>query len=184
MNPLHTLFQALAFLVAWICAPALADDVLMVNDQVVTAAGRQALRAYEAQTGAVPPGRYWYDAATGAAGRWGGPMTVLLAPGLLLPGPLPAAASGGGDGRLTGVFINGRELHPQDVAGLRQFGNVLPGRYQWDAWGNVSVEGGGFLFNFFAVAQAQARAQQDSNSLWRPGARAGEGTFVARAARE
>jgi hypothetical protein len=160
-------------------APTPADAVF-VNDQLLDAAARQALRGYEAQTGAVPPGRYWYDAATGAAGRWGGPMSALLAPGMALPGPLPAAASGGGDGRLTGVFINGRELHPQDVAGLRQFGSVVPGRYRWDAWGNVSLDGGGFLFNFYALAQSQARAQQGSKSLWRPGAKAGEGTFVGK----
>lgn len=181
-HALRALLRALVTSVA--CSVTLAaaapDDAIIVNGQVLDAAGRQALRTYEAQTGAVPPGRYWYDTATGAAGRWGGPMTALLAPGMALPGPLPGAASGGGDGRLTGVFINGRELHPQDVTGLRQFGTVMPGRYRWDVWGNVGLEDGAFLFNFFAVAQAQAQAQQGSKSLWRPGARAGEGTFVGK----
>ena len=167
---------------ASVLAPAAAapPDEVVVNGRALDAEGRRVLRRYETQTGAVPPGRYWYDGATGAAGVWGGPMTALLAPGLPLPGPLPPAASGGGQGRLTGVFINGRELHPQDVAGLSQFGRVVPGRYRWDAYGNVSLEGGGFLFNFFAVAQAQATARQGSKSLWRPGARAGEGTFVGK----
>ena len=49
-----------------------------------------------------------------------------------LAGPLPADASGGGQGRLTAVFINGRELHPSDVMALRQYGPVIPGRYGWD----------------------------------------------------
>lgn len=49
----------------------------------------------------VLPGDYWYDATCGA---WG-----------MLGGPLPPDASGGGSGSLTGVFINGREIHPMDA---------------------------------------------------------------------
>lgn len=183
MDRMHRRHTLRALALAALCAmpwAAPAADHVVVNGHTLDAAGRAALRQLEAQTGAVPPGRYWYDAATGAAGLWGGPMTALLPPGLPLPGPVPAAASGGGDGRWTGVFINGRELHPQDVIGLRQFGTVVPGRYRWDAWGNVSLEGGPWLFNFHAVAQAQARTQQGSRSLWRPGAKAGEGTFVGK----
>ena len=105
----------------------------------------------------MPDGHYWYDAASGAAGVWGGPAAAYLGPGLSLGCTLPATASGGGDGRVTGVFVNGRELHPLDVAGLRRLVPVWPGRYWWDAAGNVGAEGGLVLFNFPAVLAATTR---------------------------
>jgi hypothetical protein len=90
-----------------------------------------------------------------------------------LGGPLDARASGGGDGRLTGVFINGRELHPLDVQRLQTIGAVIPGRYRWDAAGNVSTEAGMFLFNFNAVVQTRG-----SNPYYRSDVSRGESTFV------
>jgi hypothetical protein len=59
----------------------------------------------------VLPGRYWYDAVSGAWGFEGGPTLGQIYPGLALGGPLRADASRGN----TGVFINGRELHLNDV---------------------------------------------------------------------
>ena len=42
---------------------------------------------------------------------------------------------------------------------LRQYGPVIPGRYNWDAQGNVSTETGFWLFNFYAVLQARQQQQ-------------------------
>jgi hypothetical protein len=101
----------------------------------------------------VPDGDYWYDNISGGAGRWGGPAEAILPAGLGLGGPLPANASGGG----TGVFINGRELHPIDVQRLIAiFGFVHPGRFWVDASGNAGYEGGPALINLYQAAQ-QAR---------------------------
>ena len=149
---------------------------IQFNGAPLDAAGRQTLRQLEAYIGEVPAGRYWYDAASGGAGVWGGPAAAYLGPGLALGGSLPATASGGGDGRLTGVFVNGRELHPVDVAGLRQvLGSVEAGRWWWDAAGNVGREGGPMAFNFYWVLQQRQIA---GGSTYRRGARSGESTWV------
>src|SRR5262245_3610007 len=109
----------------------------------------QTIAMLEMRYGPIPDGAYWYDAATGAAGMWGGPVAAVLPAGLSLGGRLPADASGGGQGFLTGTFVNGRELHPYDVVRLRQlFGVVYPGRYWWDAMGNTGIEGGPMIGNF------------------------------------
>jgi hypothetical protein len=155
-----------------------ADPVpaIEVNGAPLDVAGRRALAQLEALIGTVPPGRYWYDAASGGAGVWGGPASAYLGPGLKLGGRLPAEASGGGSGRLTGVFVNGRELHPIDVEGLRRtLGQVQAGRWWWDAAGNVGPEGGPMVFNFYLVLQQQ-RAQ--SEPIRRKGARSGESISV------
>src|SRR5262249_51821085 len=89
----------------------------------------------------IPPGRYWYDPACGAWGIEGGPGLGLVAAGQSLGGKLRPEASGGGNGRLTGVFVNGRELHPTDVMALAQLGPVYPGRYWVDAAFNFGLEG-------------------------------------------
>jgi hypothetical protein len=102
---------------------------------------------------------------TGAAGLFGGPALALLPPGLDLNGKAPANASGGGQGRLTGAFINGRELHPIDVAGLL-IGAVYPGRGWVDAQGNYGIEGGPAMGNLLAIARARRSAGQGGNSAW------------------
>lgn len=159
-------------------AEAAPEPHIEFNGQQLDDAGRRTLSQIEAHIGAVPPGRYWYDPASGGAGVWGGPASAYLGPGLALGGPLPAQASGGGSGRVTGVFVNGRELHVVDVHGL---GRVLPvqrGRYWWDAAGNVGREGEPMLFNFYWLLQQQ-RAAADA-STYRPGARRGESTYVSK----
>jgi hypothetical protein len=84
----------------------------------------------------------------------------LAVPGLAIGGKLRADASGGG----TGVFINGRELHPLDVAGLRAItGTVLPGRYWLDANGWGGYEGQPPFFNLWALA---AQSQSGGNRSW------------------
>jgi hypothetical protein len=139
--------------------------------------------------GRVNPGRYWYDRANGAFGMEGGPTLGFVAAGLDLPGPLHADASGGGHGALTGVFINGRELHPQDVAGLiAVLGGVMPGRYWVDAQGGFGNEGGPWLGNLRALAQQRGgdgRISEHRASTCLPGdtscqqrkSRVGNGSF-------
>jgi len=115
---------------------------------------REALAAWEALevrgSFRLPDGSYWYDAATGAAGHWGGPASAFLPAGLQVAGPMPPGCSGGG----TLVFVNGRELHPQDVEGLQRLvGAVPPARYWMDSMGNFGHEGGPLLGNVIQLAQ-------------------------------
>jgi hypothetical protein len=103
-------------------------------------------------------GSYWYDKACGAWGLEGGPTLGFIPAGLDLGGALRADASGGG----TGVFINGRELHPLDVADLQQITQVVPGRYWVDAQGFCGHEGSPApIMNLTTLAQA-ARARSGS----------------------
>ena len=96
-------------------------------------------RLEQAYSTAVLPGRYWYDPYAGLWGLEGGPGIGQLAPGMAMGGALRADASGGG----TGVFVNGREIHPQELAWLRQqFGQVQRGRYWLSANGVAGFEGG------------------------------------------
>jgi hypothetical protein len=136
-------------------APAVARK-LTFNAQRLDAKGVRIIEQLEAFVGVrVPDGEYWYDARSGASGPVGGGMVALLPPGLPLGGALRADASGGGKGDVTGVFCNGRELHPNDVANLRTFlPQVNKGRYWVDGRGNVGYEGSGPLFNLYDAWQA------------------------------
>src|SRR5262245_54054203 len=124
----------------------------------------------------LPNGDYWYDPRSGVSGRWGGPAAVLLIPGLPLGGRLPANASGGGSGRLTGIFVNGRELHPDDVRALiALYGQAWPGRWWVDGYGNFGPEGGPPLGNLRQAAAASRggswlRGNSGPNGLWAGGA--------------
>jgi len=86
---------------------------------------------------------YWYDKMSGAWGIKGGPTRGFIYSGLSLGGPLAADASGRG----TGVFVNGRELHPVDVKGLQRCVQVNPGRYWVGPDGTGGYENGPALFN-------------------------------------
>jgi len=100
-------------------------------------------------------GTYWYDKVCGAWGLEGGPTMGFIPAGLDVGGALRADASGGH----TGVFINGREIHPMDVAGLQQITAVVPGRYWVDERGFCGYEGNPTpIMNLAALAQA-ARAK-------------------------
>jgi hypothetical protein len=90
---------------------------------------------------------YWYDNISGAWGTRGGPTRGFSYSGLNLGGTLKANASGGG----TGVFINGRELHPRDVSGLQKCTKVNPGRYWVAANGIGGCENGPPFFNLIAL---------------------------------
>ena len=119
MKHVHRALCLIALALAIAAPAAWAADEVQINGRPLDEAQARTLAALEQRIGPVPPGAYWYDVRTGAAGRWGGPVAAFLPPGLPLAGPLPADASGGGQGRLTAVFINGRELHPSDVMALR-----------------------------------------------------------------
>lgn len=156
--------------------PAPAQREISFNGRALNATGWRVLGQLERYSRTtLPDGAYWYDPYSGAAGRWGGPAAVLLVPGLPLGGPLPANASGGGKGRLTGVFVNGRELHPQDVYALRALlGEVWPGRWWVNARGDFGPEGGYLMGNLRQVAMSRggsswSRGSGGSNGFWAGG---------------
>jgi hypothetical protein len=138
-------------------SPVAASDVV-VNGAVLDA--RQ-VSALTQRFGMAPaPGHWWYDARSGAFGPQDGPMAGVLQPGLELGHRLAPDASGGGDGRHGGVFINGREIHPHDIAALHALlGQVIPGRYWVDADGSFGAEGGPPLGNLHAIARARMPAR-------------------------
>lgn len=146
------------------------------NGAALNDRGWRVLEQLEAFGGArLPNGDYWYDAASGAAGRWGGPAAVLLLPGLPLGGRLPPNASGGGKGRLTGIFVNGRELHPFDVQALiATYGQAWPGRWWVNGSGDFGPEGGRAIGN---LRQAAAAAAQARGGSWLRGSGAGTNGF-------
>jgi hypothetical protein len=165
---------AMLRLMPWVFAAACAlpvtgsatppSDAIVVNGAPLPAATRE---AFAQRFGYTPrPGRYWYDAATGAWGLEGHGTGGFMAPGLALGGPLRADASNG----RTGVFINGRELADSDVAGLWSLGiPAQQGRWWVDAWGNAGPEGYPATFNVFVVARqsAAARGGAGGDSIWR-----------------
>jgi hypothetical protein len=103
----------------------------------------------------IQDGKYWYDKTCGAWGVEGGPTAGFIFAGMDLPGPMPANISGGG----TGVFINGREVHPLDKQGLEQlFGAAPAGRYWLDAQGNLGPEGGMAITNVVMAIGKAARS--------------------------
>jgi hypothetical protein len=162
----------LVALVATGAAPAVAtaERRLHFNKARLDARGLAVIEKLEGFAGArLPDGDYWYDPQSGASGPWGGATFVVLPPGLPLGGALRPESSGGGTGRVTGVFVNGRELHPIDVANLRRFMQVIPGRYWCDGRGNVGAEGGPFLFNVYALARQQSGGGRGHTSKWGPG---------------
>jgi hypothetical protein len=144
-------------------SPLAAQGRVTVNRVELTADIVQAL----AQSGIrVAPGDYWYDGASGLFGLMGGPGVGFTMPNLQLGGALAPDASGGGSGQLTGVFVNGRELHPQDVAALSALGPVYPGRYwlRFDGW--YGLEGGMPLGNLIMLAQQASGGPGYSRSTY------------------
>lgn len=129
-----------------------AQGGVSVNGAMLDGATRAALaQAY----GAVPDGRYWYDPLSGLWGVEKGPSVGRLMPGLALGGALRPDASVSGDGMTTGVFINGREIHPDEHALLAAlFGYVNPGRYWLGPDLTGGYEGGPALFDLKASAAA------------------------------
>ena len=93
----------------------------------------------------IRPGRYWYDAVSGAWGMEGGPIAGQMLPGLRLGGRLRADASRG----TSGVYINGRELTQGEKSYLEQACRtpVYPGRYWVNGYGIGGFEGAPPSFN-------------------------------------
>ncbi|MEO1077029.1 MAG: hypothetical protein AAFX41_13860 [Bacteroidota bacterium] len=86
----------------------------------------------------LPDGMYWYDAQCGAFGPWGQATWVFLPPALPLGGALPPHCSG----PATGVFVNGRDVHPSEWQNLSLLvGPIYPGHYALDAMGNFGFAG-------------------------------------------
>lgn len=170
MNALHPLSASTVRLwllpaVLTAAVAACAAPEVVVNGQVLDTDTTQLLRQ---RYGSVYPGRYWYDSVTGAWGPQGGPTAGWVQPALPLPAPLPADASGGGQGRLTGVFVNGRELHPLDVQRLQRFTGTPPWPGHWwiDAWGNFGALAAGRrgppLGNLWALARSHGGGGRDT----------------------
>ncbi len=112
------------------------------------------------------PGRYWYDARSGLWGREGRPNAGQLQTNLPIYAPMPADISGGG----TGVYVNGREIHPDEYRYLlRVYGRVTPGRYWLDASGKAGFEGGPAAFNIFADARKRKGVRWSSGHTERGG---------------
>ena len=170
-TPTSVVHAALAATLAALLLVALATDAsgqagggprtqrrITFNGGPLDQRGWQTLEQLEALSRTrLPDGSYWYDAMSGAAGRWGGPAAVLLIPGLPLGGRLPAQASGGGNGRLTAIFVNGRELHPLDVQALvATYGQAWPGRWWVNGAGLFGPEGGPAIGNLRQAAAAAA----------------------------
>jgi hypothetical protein len=138
-------------LVAALPAPVAAQQRSVLINRVRLA--EQDLTAIEERWATrIPDGNYWYDKFSGAWGMEGGPTAGWIPAGLELGGPLRADASRGN----TGVFINGRELHALDVAGLMQITPVYQGRWWVDALGNFGAEGGPALGNLRLLAQQRS----------------------------
>lgn len=100
------------------------------------------------------PGQYWYDPVSGMYGAKGFPAYGFMYPGHAF-GPLSPDCSEG----TTGVFVNGRELPENEWLGWSQIlgGYLQAGRYWFDSYGNIGLEGQLFAqANLYAAAQQQA----------------------------
>jgi len=87
-----------------------------------------------------------------------------LAPSLHLGGAPLAPDASGNTG--TGVFINGREIHSDDVAQLRGMGTVvMPGRWWLDANGSYGAEGSPVIIGYLN-RQAPASGGGGSAHSW------------------
>ncbi|KAL7239042.1 hypothetical protein ACSBR2_005023 [Camellia fascicularis] len=70
------------------------------------------LKKAEKLSGPVHPGQYWYDSRAGFWGVMGGPCLGIILPFIEeFNYPMPENCAGGN----TGIFVNGRELHPRDL---------------------------------------------------------------------
>jgi len=155
-------------------APAATGRQIVVNGQLLDGAGLAVIESLEAQYGVrLPDGRYWYDAQVGLWGREGEGTSGLIAASLLLGGSLRPDASGGG----TGVFVNGRELAPQEVGYLSRCLAVPPGRYWLNAQGIAGVEGGPPEVDLVAACRTAAQAHGAGGDPWY-GSVIGDGNVV------
>jgi hypothetical protein len=145
-------------------APAASTRQVVINGQRLADADLARIEA--AQQIRIPDADYWYDPVLGAWGARGGPTMGFIAPGLALGGALSADASGGG----TSVFVNGREIHPDDLHALQRItGPIAPGRYFIDAHGLAGFEGGPPQWNLAALAAPSAGGGGGDSNAWQAG---------------
>lgn len=136
------------------------DRGIYVNGKPLSENEKKIVRLLEmAYQTPCPPGRYWYDPGTGMFGVEGEGMRATIHPNLPLGGPLKVNASAKGNSTGTGTYINGRELHANEVRGLSACVTVRKGRFWMDAYGNVGEEGGRNLGNLIAMCQQAAAAR-------------------------
>lgn len=118
----------------------------------------------------IAAGHYWYDNISGYWGIMGGTAQGKLMAGLSLGGPLPQNASDG----ITGVIVNGRELHQSEVNQIiNTYGKIYRGRFWLNAQGLAGYEGQPAIFNF-----SQMNQRSNNKSFVRPslfGATGGNG---------
>lgn len=134
---------------------------VVINDRQLTDQDLSQLeQAYGVRIG---DANYWYDPVLGAWGLKGGPTLGFIAPGLNLGGRLSSDASGRG----TYIFVNGRELHVQDVIALQRItGPIPPGRYFITAQGLAGYEGGPPQWNLLAMAQNAGSSSGGGSNTW------------------
>ena len=132
-------------------APPSTAPRVVVNGVPLNAAQ---LEDFRQRYGALPAaGDWWYDARSGLFGPRGGPAAAFMFPGHDFA-PLAADASSGD----APVFINGRQLPMAEVGVWAQLvgGPVMPGRYWFDAQGNVGYEGMPYpIGNLYLLAQGR-----------------------------
>lgn len=121
----------------------------------------------------IQPGIYWYDPYCGAWGRKGGPCLGITYPGLPVRGQLKSDASGRTG---TGVFVNGRELHPYDVEQLSYCTSVYAGHYWLDAQMNCGYAGGPRIFNLKQLCSQASKRKTRSGLI--SGSVMGDGNFI------
>src|SRR5262245_28777293 len=103
--------------------PPAATASVVVNRKALSP---ETVAMLQGKVGPIRPGRYWYDKVSGLWGKEGGPNQGQIQAGLELGAPLPADISGRG----TGIFVNGREIHPDEYGVLKRIhGGFAPGRY-------------------------------------------------------
>lgn len=147
-----------------IAAPLTAQERQVVVNQV-RLSERDVTRLERRWNVTVREGQYWYDRVSGAWGMDGGPTSGWIMPGLDLGGPLRADASRG----QTGVFINGRELHLNDVTALSQLLQVQRGRWWVDGQGNFGAVQGPVLGNLWVIARQRGKQPGKSWSMYANG---------------
>lgn len=140
---------ALALILTVLASPPLSAQQRTVIVNRVRLSEQELTSFEQRYTVTVQAGSYWYDKVSGAWGMEGGPTVGWIMPGLDLGGPLRADASNGN----TGVVINGRELHQQDVMALMRITPVYQGRWWVDSRGTFGAEGGPALGNLWLLAQ-------------------------------
>ncbi|MEZ0368996.1 MAG: hypothetical protein ACAI44_07940 [Candidatus Sericytochromatia bacterium] len=135
-----------------------ASRQVLVNDEALSLNQIQQLESqYQLK---IADGSYWYDKQAGIWGKQGGPGLGITLPNLQIGGALKADASAGN----TGIFINGRQLHTQDVMYLQSLtGYVQPGRYWLDAYGNAGFEGGAAMVNLYQLAR---KSSKGGDNFW------------------